>query len=181
MANRRIIKASDLSGFSIFQDPKRGTIFYDIISRKGYILTSSDVRTYTLYTAMLPLSIVIAVLAMSMFNLTYVTTFFIFLGLYLIAFLAYRFAFFYKLPEATNWKKVKKESVFLYLARGYSKARLGILIFLLAALTILMPIYAVLEQRTGIDLYGSYALAGASFIGMIIVILSLIIKIRNNY
>ena len=147
MANRRIIKASDLSGFSIFQDPKRGTIFYDIISRKGYILTSSDVRTYTLYTAMLPLSIVIAVLAMSMFNLNYVTTFFIFLGLYLISFLAYRFAFFYKLPEATNWKKVKKESVFLYLARGYSKARLGVLIFLLAALTILMPIYAMLDGR----------------------------------
>lgn len=181
MANRRIIKASDLSGFSIFQDPKRGTIFYDIISRKGYILTSSDVRTYTLYTAMLPLSIVIAVLAMSMFNLTYVTTFFIFLGLYLIAFLAYRFAFFYKLPEATNWKKVKKESVFLYLARGYSSTRLIILICLLAALAVLMPVYALMEHYEGVNLYSSYIMGGGAAIAAIAVIISLILKLKNNY
>ena len=181
MANRRIIKASDLSGFSIFQDPKRGTIFYDIISRKGYILTSSDVRAYTLYTSMLPLCILAAFLAMSLFNLNYLSTFIIFVALYLTAFMAFRLFYFYKLPEAERWKPVKKESVFLYLARGYSKARLAILIFLLLALSILMPVYANIEQRTGIDLYGSYFLGAAAFVGMIIVIISLIIKTKNNY
>ncbi|MBQ1287199.1 MAG: hypothetical protein IIY22_01440, partial [Erysipelotrichaceae bacterium] len=60
MPKRRIIKASDLSGIFIYQDPKKGTIYYDILSRKGYILTSSDVSTYTIYTAMLPLCLVLA-------------------------------------------------------------------------------------------------------------------------
>ena len=181
MANRRIIKASDLSGFSIFQDPKRGTVFYDIVSRKGYILTTSDVRMYTLYTSMLPLSIICACLAMSMFNLGYVSTILIFAAIYLLAFMAFRFTFFWKLPEAERWKPVKKESVFLYLARGYSKNRLIILIFLLLAISILMPLYAIIENRTGIDLYGSYILGAGTFIGMIIVIISLVLKIKNNY
>ena len=176
-----MIKASDLSGFSIFQDPKRGTIFYDIITRKGYILTTSDVRTYTLYTAMFPLSVLCAFLAMSMFNLNYISTGLIFAAVYLLTFMAFRFLFFYKLPIAERWKPVKKESVFLYLARGYSVRRLVILIFLLLALTIMMPLYANIEHRTGIDLYGSYGLGVAAFVGMIIVIISLIIKTKNNY
>ncbi len=181
MANRRIIKASDLSGFSIFQDPKRGTIFYDIISRKGYILTSSDVRVYTVYTAMLPLSVVCAFFAMSMFGLSYASAIIIFAAVYLLAFFAFRFFFFYKLPEANNWKPVKKESVFLYLARGYSKTRLLILIFLLLALSVMMPLYAYVEQQTGGNLYGSLFLGGGAFVGMIIVLISLIIKSKNNY
>ena len=55
------------------------------------------------------------------------------------------------------------------------------LIFLLLAISILMPIYANIENRTGIDLYGSYILAAGTFIGMIVVIISLILKIKNNY
>ncbi|MBQ6335108.1 MAG: hypothetical protein IJI46_08585 [Erysipelotrichaceae bacterium] len=181
MPNRRIIKARDLAGIFIYQDPKQGTIFYDIFSRKGYILTSSDVKTYSLYTTIFPLSIIVAFGAMSLFNLNYLVTAIVFALAYLLGALAFRFMFFYKLPEAKNWKPVKKESIFLYLARGYSVTRLVILICLLIALSILMPIYANVSGYQGINLYGSYLVGAAALLGAIITIISLILKLKNNY
>ncbi len=181
MPKRRIIKASDLSGIFIYQDPKKGTIYYDILSRKGYILTSSDVSTYTIYTAMLPLCLVLALMCVQLFHVNYLAAGIIFLALYLIAAMWFRFTFFYKLPVAQRFKPVKKENVFLYMARGYSKQRLLILIFLLLALSILMPFYARQEHFEGINLYAAYLLAAATFVGFIITTVSLIIKNKNNY
>ena len=181
MPNGRIIKARDLAGIFIYQDPKHGTIFYDIISRKGYILTSSDVRTYTFYTMTFPLCILLAFGTMSLFSLSYISGFIIFVAFYLLAALAFRFLFFYKLPVAYNFRPVKKESVFLYLARGYSSTRLIILICLLAALAILMPVYARMEHYEGVNLYSSYIMGGGAAIAAIAVIISLILKLKNNY
>ena len=60
MANRNQRKASELRGLSIYQDPKKGTIYYDWLTKKGYQLTSSDVGTYSLSQAFLPVAIVLA-------------------------------------------------------------------------------------------------------------------------
>lgn len=181
MPNRRIIKASDLSGIFIYQDPKRGTIFYDIFSRKGYILTSSDVNTYTVYTAMFPLCVVLALLSIQIFHIGYFAACLVFLALYILASVYFRATFFYKLPVAKNFKPVKKESVFLYMARGYSRQRLIILSLLLLALTVLMPFYALQEHYEGINLYACYIMALATLVGLIITVVSLIIKTKNNY
>ena len=181
MANGRIIKARDLAGMFIYQDPKHGTIFYDIFTRKGYVLTTSDVRTYTFYTMMLPLCILLSFSAMSIFSLNYLSCFIIFISLYLIASVAFRFMFFYKLPLAKNFKPVKKESIFLYMARGYSAKRLMFLIVLLVALTIVTPVYAYMEHYEDINLYSSWILATGAAIGAIVISISLVLKLKNNY
>ena len=181
MPNRRIIKASDLSGIFIHQDPKRGTIYYDVLSRKGYILTSSNVRMYSLYSAMLPLCIIAATLSVSLFGLNYLSAAILFVALYLLAAVAFRYFFFYKLPVAERWKPVRTESIFMFFARGYSKQRLIVLIILLLLLGILMPLYGRIENFEGANLIGSDVLGGLAFAGAIVVIISLIIKIRNDY
>ena len=181
MPNRRIIKASDLSGIFIHQDPKRGTIYYDILSRKGYILTSSDVRMYSLYSAMLPLCILAAALSVSLFGLNYLSASILFVALYILAAVAFRYLFFYRLPVANNWKPARSESIFLYFARGYSKQRLVILIILLLLLGILMPLYGRIENYEGTNLIGSDVLGAIALTGSIVVLISLIIKIRNDY
>ena len=181
MANRKILKASDLSGLSIYQDPKRGTIFYDIFTKKGYILTSSDVRTYMIYTSMLPLCAIVAFAAGSFFSLNYAAAFIIFVVLYAAVMILFRVKFFYTLPEATNWKPVKRENLFIWVARNFTRNRLILLILMLVALTILMPIYANMENATGVNLYGSYVVSAVTAIGAIICIISLVIKTKNNY
>ena len=111
MANSRIIKAKDLTGLSIYQDPKRGTIFYDIFTKKGYILTSGDVKTYTIYTSMLPLCFIVAFAAMSLFKLDYIAALVIFLVLYAGVMVLFRIKFFYTLPEAEGFKPIKRENI----------------------------------------------------------------------
>ena len=180
MPKRRIIKANDLTGLFIYQDPKRCTIFYDIITRKGYIITSSDVKTYTIYSAMLPLAIIVAFLIGSLFNLSTLSSFIIFLALFVLYEGAFRIMFFYKLPVAEKWKPVKKENIIMYLARGYSETRLLILIVMLILLSILMPLYANSEHFSGLNLYVVYGVTIVTFIGAIISIIALITKKKNN-
>ena len=181
MPQRKIIKASDLSGMYIYQDPKRGTIFYDILTRKGYILTSSDVKTYTIFTAMLPLSLVLALGTLSLFPGNYLIPVIFFLVMFITYQILFRVLFFYKLPVAENWHKLKRENIFVSMARSFSKTRLLLLIGMLTALSILMPLYTRMENLQGINLYASYAIELFTVIVDFVAIISLTIKIRNNY
>lgn len=181
MPQRKIIKASDLSGMYIYQDPKRGTIFYDIITRKGYILTSSDVKTYTIFTAMLPLCLVLALGMLSLFPNNYVIPVICFLVMFITYQVLFRVLFFYKLPVAENWHPLKRENIFISMARNFSKPRLLLLIGMLTVLSILMPIYTKMQNLSGINLYASYIVEALTVIVDFISIIALSVKIRNNY
>ena len=181
MPQRKIIKASDLSGMYIYQDPKRGTIFYDIITRKGYILTSSDVKTYTIFTAMLPLCLVLALGMLSLFPNNYVIPVICFLVMFITYQVLFRILFFYKLPVAENWHTLKRENIFISMARNFSKPRLLLLIGMLTVLSILMPIYTKMQNLSGINLYASYIVEALTVIVDFISIIALSVKIRNNY
>ena len=181
MPQRKIIKASDLSGMYIYQDPKRGTIFYDIITRKGYILTSSDVKTYTIFTAMLPLCLVLALGMLSLFPNNYVIPVICFLVMFITYQVLFRMLFFYKLPVAENWHPLKRENIFISMARNFSKPRLLLLIGMLTVLSILMPIYTKMQNLSGINLYASYIVEALTVIVDFISIIALSVKIRNNY
>ncbi len=181
MPQRKIIKASDLSGMYIYQDPKRGTIFYDIITRKGYILTSSDVKTYTIFTAMLPLCLVLALGMLSLFPNNYVIPVICFLVMFITYQVLFRILFFYKLPVAENWHPLKRENIFISMARNFSKPRLLLLIGMLTVLSILMPIYTKMQNLSGINLYASYIVEALTVIVDFISIIALSVKIRNNY
>ena len=97
MPQRRMIRANDLSGLFIYQDPKRGTVFYDYLTRKGYILTSSDVGMYTLYQMMLPLCLLAALGVVSFIGVSYPTALIVFLVLFILSEILFRIFFFYKL------------------------------------------------------------------------------------
>ena len=181
MPQRKIIKASDLSGMYIYQDPNRGTIFYDIITRKGYILTSSDVKTYTIFTAMLPLCLVLALGMLSLFPNNYVIPVICFLVMFITYQVLFRVLFFYKLPVAEKWHPLKRENIFISMARNFSKPRLLLLIGMLTVLSILMPIYTKMQNLSGINLYASYIVEALTVIVDFISIIALSVKIRNNY
>lgn len=181
MPQRRIIKASDLSGLFIYQDPKRGTVFYDILSRKGYVLTSSDVSTYSVYTAMLPLCMILSLSMVSLGWMDYGGALLMFLALMIIGEVLFRIFFFYKLPVAENWKRVKRENIILYTAKNFGIYRLLILIALLAALCLIMPFYAAYEKMSGLNLYATIVITAVTGIGLLICLIALIVKLKNKY
>lgn len=181
MAKATNQRARELSGLTIYQDPKRGTIFYDIFTRKGYILTTSDVKKYTIYSSMLPICVILAVGAMSLFSLRLSDAAIIFAITYLIVMIAFRFSFFYKLPVAENWKPFKRDSIIVSMAKNYSSSRLTTLLILLVLLTILMPMYTKTINADQLNTYASYVSSVITGIFSIITLIAIIQKKRNNY
>ena len=172
------LKPKDLVGLFIYQDPKKGTIFYDILTRRSFIITNSDVKTYMIYSSMFYFCILAAFGIMSLFSLGFVDALIIFVVLYILSMLAFRFFYFYKLTEAENYTPPKRDDIITSMAKNYSVQRLSLLIVLLLLLSVMMPLYAKNIQMTGINLYGSYVLSGLTVIGAIISLLALI-KARN--
>lgn len=181
MPKKPNIKTSDLNGLFIYQDPKSGTVYYDILTKKGYVLTTSDIKTYTIYSSMFSLCLLLSMGLTYFANIKLTTALIIFVLLYIGSELLFRFAFFYKLPEADNFKPFKRDSIITMFAKKLSVQRLIVLIILLVALVILMPIYANMSNFTGLELYITYIIEALLIAGTIISIAALISKKKNNY
>ena len=174
------MKASELNGLFIYHDQKKGTIFYDIFTKRAFIITSSDVQKYLVYTSMFPVCILISFGVMSLLSLSLVDMIIMFIALMILTESLFRFFFFYKLPEVKNWKPEKRETVVSYLENNYSSARLTVLTVLLLALAAVIPLYTYIEEMKGIEYYLNYLIAAVALVFAVIVIIALVRKKRNK-
>ncbi|MBQ1534220.1 MAG: hypothetical protein IIZ64_05345 [Erysipelotrichaceae bacterium] len=177
---RNAMKASELNGLFIYHDQKKGTIFYDIFTKRAFIITSSDVQKYLVYTSMFPACILISFGVMSLLSLSLVDMIIMFIALMILTESLFRFFFFYKLPEVKNWKPEKRETVVSYLENNYSSARLTVLTVLLLALAAVIPLYTYIEEMKGIEYYLNYLIAAVALVFAVIVIIALVRKKRNK-
>ncbi|MBQ1307247.1 MAG: hypothetical protein IIY56_03745 [Erysipelotrichaceae bacterium] len=177
---RNAMKASELNGLFIYHDQKKGTIFYDIFTKRAFIITSSDVQKYLVYTSMFPVCILISFGVMSLLSLSLVDMIIMFIALMILTESLFRFFFFYKLPEVKNWKPEKRETVVSYLENNYSSARLTVLTVLLLALAAVIPLYTYIEEMKGIEYYLNYLIAAVALVFAVIVIIALVRKKRNK-
>ena len=174
------MKASELNGLFIYHDQKKGTIFYDIFTKRAFIITSSDVQKYLLYASMFPVCILVSFGLMSILSLSLADMVILFIALMILTETLFRFFFFYELPEVKNWKPDKNGSIISYLAGNYSFARLLILMILLILLVIFIPLYSYVEKTQGYALYLNYGLAAAAAVFAIIVVIAMIRKKKEN-
>ncbi len=176
MAKRKI-QATELNGFTIYQNTKKGTIWYDIFTRKGYIITSQEAGIYMVYTSVLPIAIIVAVFAYNTFDFLNVNAAII-LGvvLYIAGLVGFRLFYFYRLPEAKNWER-PKTNIIDTLVEKYSKLRLQLLL-IISLLIIAAGIFAIFYDK----LEGSAAIAMAvmSLIAAAISIISAIAIARKS-
>lgn len=172
---RKVQKAKDLKGLFIYQDEHHGTVYFDIFSRNGYVLTSKDVRWYTLSIMFLPVAIILFYFALQ-FTSNFAMALVIAIGFYIACLIIYRFAFLYKLPCVENYNITKRKGIVENLSKNYSKQRLIVLIVMLVALFGLTIAYALTSGYEGLILYGLWGLVAVTFIFLIIVILALIKK-----
>ncbi len=178
---RKKVRPEDLNGLSIYHDPKRGTVYYDPLTKNAYVITGSDVQSYATYTTVLPISILCAYIISYSFSLGYSRGIFIFLGLYVILKIIFRYMFLRKLVRIENWKPVKKDNIIVFFAKSYETSRLVLLALMLAALTILMPVNAVISSFSRENLYACFAISVLTGIGTILAVIAIIVKKRNDY
>lgn len=150
---RKQLKASDLKGLFIYQDKKHGTIYYDIFTHNGYILTASDTSTYTMSAIFIPAAIVIFYVLIT-FNVPTVIGIIISVVAFIIMQVIYRFKFLYKLPCISNYQRTKRNGLSETLANNCTKVRLVVLTILAFALTGACIGYIIIKKPIGAELIG---------------------------
>ena len=179
MANRKKIEAKDLGGLFIYQDPKKGCVYYDIFTKKGYIITNSEVKTYNIYSLSLPIGIM-AAYVLTILGFEFWTSALVGLAVYVILKLIFRFKFLYSLPEIPNYQKGKRENVFVTLIKKYGTAKLLILSILFVAIVIVTLINAKVSNFEGLNLYLNYGIAAIVSVVSIIFIIALLKSIGEK-
>jgi len=169
-------KASDLKGLNIYQDPKKGTVLYDFITKKGYQLTTSDVGKYSLSQAFLPVAVVLTYGLYSFGNLNMRASIIISIIAYILMRLIYRFKFLNNLPYIENYQLPDNGNIFINASKKYSKLRLIALMVLALALTVLTIIYLLTSNLSGIEYYGVIALVVISILLLVFATITLIIQ-----
>ncbi|MDO5331989.1 MAG: hypothetical protein Q4E99_04845 [Bacillota bacterium] len=175
---RKQLTANDINGMFIYHDPKKGCIFYDIFTKKGYILTNADAKTYSIYSLSVPIGIM-AGYVLTLFNLPFYICAIVGVCVYLLLKVIFRFKFIYSLPEIENYQRPIKESLVSSLSKKYSSTRLIILALLLVAISIATMVNAKISNYTGIDFYLNVVLAVGIFVVAIITFVAFVKKIKK--
>ena len=182
MAKRRTIKADELKGIFIHQQPEKNrTVFYDIFTRKGYILTNEEAPSFIFYTSLIPMAIIAGFLCIEIFEASATTAVIVGVVLWLLAEILFRVLYFYKLPEAKNFTPTKKDNLFVGMAKTYNMTRLIMLFVMLAALSVVMFFYGKMQGYTGLNLILTYVVCGVTACMAISTLISIFIRKKNNY
>ena len=169
---KKVQKAKDLKGLFIFHDENHGVVYYDLLTRNGYILTNDDVRWYTFSISFLPLSVIL-LYGLVQFNFNMLQAICLAVCFYILAQILFRVLFLYKLPCVEKYSIKKKKRIVDNLADTYSKPRLIALVVLLLALDVLMSIYVYTSEFTGITLYALWAIILVTYIFTITIAIAL--------
>ena len=176
---KRLRKATELKGMNIYQDPKHGTILYDWLTKKGYQLTTSDVKWYGLSQGFLPIAAILAYICYVTVKVNLVSSIIIGLIAYLVMRMLYRFRFLNNLPCVENYARPNKGNIFLNASKNYSKSRLILLVLLALALIGVTVAYLLTSNPQGPEKIGIYILLAAAIAMFGFATISLIIK-KNN-
>ena len=177
---KKIRKASDLGGFNIYQDPKKGTVLYDWLTKKGYQLTSSDVGKYSLSQAFLPVAVVLIYILVVFVKMKWTPAIIIAVIAYIAMRIIYRIRFLNKLPFIENYKRPDDGNIFLNASKKYSKVRLILLIILALALIGVTVAYLLTSQLGQLEKVGIIALIVAAVAMLGFAIIALLLKNKNN-
>ncbi|MBQ1826402.1 MAG: hypothetical protein II126_00395 [Erysipelotrichaceae bacterium] len=176
MANRT--KANTLQGMFIHHDDHNRTIFYDILTSKGYQIGNDEAKWYVVYSSLIPLYFAVIYFGYDFFGLPLIAALVIGIGLFIAAFLIFRFTVIYKLPVVTGFKP--ESGILRSMAQRYSSGSLILLIALLLPLVILTPLYAYNEKFEGLNLYAMYGITAFEALFLIAVIIALVIKKKEK-
>ena len=180
MAKKKQIKASELKGMNIYQDPKHGTILYDWLTKKGFQITSLDAKWVGFSQAFLPVTVVIAYGLNVLVKLPIINSIIIAAIAYVVMKLIYRVKFLNNLTSIDNYKRPDNGNLFEGAAKNYSKTRLILLIVLSLALIAVTVAYLISLKPQGSEKIAFVILLLCAAIMFIFSLVSLIKKKKQN-
>lgn len=169
-------KAKDIKGLFIYQDKFHRTVYYDIFTKKGFILSNDDVKNYTWSVTFLPLAVVLFYLTTTFLKLNTYASLAVSIGFYIVAQILYRVLFLYKLPSIDDYKKEMGVNIIDNFASSYSKQRLIALVIFMVLILGATIAYVLTSGFTGTILVALWILVAITFAFLILVVLALMRK-----
>lgn len=154
MTNRR----QTISGYHIYQDKQKRNVYYDIFTKKAYILRPSAMKQYNFYSKRLFFPIIVFVLCYSIqfgeIKLGIAGSLSAAALIFAIIECFFRFRFLASLSISTHFVPYGKSSFLSRLQEGSTKSDLIVRGCLYSAFGILLIIYGFLAEFTNIELTG---------------------------
>ena len=145
-----------LPGFSIYKNKQNQNVYYDFVSKKGYLIFKENNRVYTLFSSRHVLAIIIFLILFLSFGISPIISLLIGLGCLLTLEICFRIFFLYKLPVDKTFVKGKRETIADSVANVSTLNKMSLGMFFSIAIVIVEIINLALNKYEGIELYGQY-------------------------
>ena len=150
--------STPLSGFFIYRNKYNQNVYYDIFTKNAYIISKDDEKQYNLYSSRLPMSIVLSVFLILVFNISpYIG---IAAGAVAYVFFTNMFHknFLGKLPIDSKFVRYKRENPFVTIAKETSLGKMIILIIVPVIIIVLTIINIKTAEMGSQQLLGQFIL-----------------------
>lgn len=179
MANTNQRKISDINDRFLYPYGKN-YVYCGPFSKKAYILTNDNAKSYLLFSARYMIALSVTVL---LFVVTSKALISLIAGIatFVVFELVFRLKFLTDLPTVENFVKPERANIIDSLVEKYTVWKMAVLIFCGIGLAVLIPINAYyLQKYEGIILTANFAVAIGVGIYSIIAIIALIKKLKNK-
>ena len=170
----------EINGLFIYHDPKKGCVYYDIISKNGYVMSRSDYQSYSKFSFLKLLSIVSIYLFVQFFSIELWLAAVIGIGLFIAIEVIFRKTFIYNMPVVENYKPIKKDRLYVSMAKNMSMGRLIITTLVAITASTLIIIYARMENFEGLNLIVTYLMALVMFAMFVNGIIAMSVQLKNK-
>lgn len=168
---------AELKGFNIYQDKKGRTVYYDWISKNGYIIPESKYNSYTNYSIRLVISVLVGYLSALFLDNNYLAGTLIGLSTYIAYTFVFHKRFLSTLSIIPNFKRPYRENYIDRNIKEMTKKRALSIVFV--SLFLLVAIIANLLVN-GYDIFILVLSIGLSLVAVGFIVVHIIIFVKKE-
>ena len=168
---------AELKGFNIYQDKKGRTVYYDWISKNGYIIPESKYNSYTNYSIRLVISVLVGYLSALFLDNNYLAGTLIGLSTYIAYTIVFHKRFLSTLSIIPNFKRPYRENYIDRNIKEMTKKRALSIVFV--SLFLLVAIIANLLVN-GYDIFILVLSIGLSLVAVGFMVVHIIILVKKE-
>lgn len=172
--------ARNLTGFNIYHvHDKNQTVYYDIFTKTGYIITNHKAESFSYWQLRLPVSIIISAMIM-LFNINPLICVAIGVAIYAVSTILFHTTFLDNLPINKYFVKPQGKGFFRDTAARYPLRVLMIITTLFFVLAIIMIVNQIIYKYEGNAKVVTYIFVAISIAGTIIMSYMTYLKKKEN-
>lgn len=172
--------ARELTGFNIYHlHEKNQTIYYDMFTKTGYIITNANVSKFSSWQLRLPLAIMLGA-ALVLLKVNIWLSILIGFASYVISTIIFHKTFLENLPINSNFQKPKSKGFFKDIAARYPRRILVITLIMFVSMAAVMLVNQLITKATGTEKTITIIFVSASLVAAAIMAIVVRLKDKNN-